>query len=63
MEKKTVMTIKKIQALVAAAEKWAASVEGQKAMEDAQERVLATTAFLSAERIVDGQMLRMPHAL
>lgn len=57
------MTIRDIQLLVDAAENWAKSDEGQKAIKETQQRVEETTAFLSAERVVDRQMLLMPHCL
>lgn len=57
------MTVGDLEKMVEATEKWASSPEGKKAMEEAQKRVEETTAFLSAERVVDGQMLQMPMSL
>lgn len=63
MEGEKGMAILDIQALIEAAKTWAESAEGQKAIADTQECVQKVTAFLSAERIVDGNMLRMPHGI
>lgn len=53
------MTIRELESLVSAAEKWAQSSEGQKAMEETQKSVKETTDYLSTERLVDGNILRM----
>jgi hypothetical protein len=53
------MTIRDLENLVDAAEQWATSEEGKKAMEETQEAVKEITAFLSNERLVDGNILHM----
>ncbi|MCK4623482.1 MAG: hypothetical protein KAT62_14880 [Desulfuromonadales bacterium] len=57
------MTVRDLEKMVKAAEDWAASPEGKQVVEDAKKRVEETTAYLSAERVVDGQTLHMPMGL
>ncbi|HMN15370.1 MAG TPA: hypothetical protein PKD55_23885 [Bellilinea sp.] len=54
------MTIQDLRNMVEATERWTATDEGQKAMEETQKTVEQTTAFLSTERMVDGQTLQTP---
>jgi len=57
------MTASDLKELSAAAEKWVSSPEGQEATKAVRKNVEETTAFLSSERVVDGQMLQMPMSL
>lgn len=57
------MTIHDLEKLVENAERWANSEEGKKAMEETQKNVKETTAFLSTERLVDGNILHMTFAV
>ena len=57
------MTIRDLESLVEAAEIWATSDEGQKAMEETEKTVKETTAYLSTERLVDGNILHMTFTL
>ena len=57
------MTVRELTKIAEATEEWATSYDGRKALEEAQRRVKETTDFLSAERVVDSQVLQMPLSL
>lgn len=54
------MTVRDLEEMVQKTEKWVSSPEGIQVMEETKKCVEETTAFLSNERVVDGQTLQMP---